>query len=114
MYKWSMFECDRDLDISHPISPSYCALSMTRKGVHRKGSNDFSYMKYFNGKFSFKRSKLKNDEDILIMKMYTLTLKDTSSSNSKITKMYIAQTYLLRNIGFSIWTSLKYNSIVVT
>lgn len=87
---------------------------MTRKGVHRKGSNEFSYMKHFNGKFSFKRSKLKNDEDILIIKMYTLTLKDTSSSNSKITKMYIAQTYLLRNIGFSIWTSLKYTSIVVT
>ena len=60
-------------------------------------------MKYFNGT-SFKRSKFKNDEDILIMKMYTLMLKDTSNSNIKITKMYIAQTYLLPNIVFSIWT----------
>lgn len=48
------------------------------------------------------------------MKMYTLTLKDTSNSNNKITKIYIAQTYLLHNVGFSIWTSLKYTSIVVT
>ena len=47
-----------------------------------KSSNDFSFMKYFNGKFSFERSKLRNDEDILIMKMYTLTVKDIPTSNN--------------------------------
>ena len=74
---------------TNPIPPSFRALSMARKGVHAKSSNDFSYMKYFNGKFSFERSRLRNDEDILIMKMYTLTLKDIPTSNNTNTDIRV-------------------------
>ena len=96
MYKWSRFEDDGDPNISKGLCTPHlifflCYVSGQERGIREEFSieNHFPYIKYFTGKFSFERSRLRNDEDILIMKIYTLTLKDIPTSNNIISNNFV-------------------------